>query len=255
MATPTDIMGTILGVEKKQQAISEEKIPSVVSVEYLNLVTNEGLRSLALDQIQQIRFVDDRLNRELHQALAVLATGHDSQKKLVTVLFDGEGPWQARLAYMMETPVCKTSYRLLLNQDGSPFLQGWAIVENTTDHDWDAVQLSLMSGRPISFIMDLYQPLYTDRPVVEPELHASLRPSVHEDAMDTPRSMEPTSKSKKLAGRRDRVQPEAFAAGQAMMQTAPSSESALQMDMTQGVSAAAGARRQESCFSIRYRHR
>ena len=35
-----------------------------------------------------------------------------------------------------------------------------------------------MSGRPISFVEDLYQPLYIPRPVVVPELYASLRPPV-----------------------------------------------------------------------------
>jgi hypothetical protein len=36
--------------------------------------------------------------------------------------------------------------------------------------------MALVSGRPISFQMNLYDPLYVPRPVVEPELFASLRP-------------------------------------------------------------------------------
>ncbi len=63
-------------------------------------------------------------------------------------------------------------------------LQGWAIVENQTDSDWENVQLSLVSGRPISFIEDLYQPLFVTRPTVEPELYASLRPQNYAGAMD-----------------------------------------------------------------------
>src|SRR5260370_182427 len=39
--------------------------------------------------------------------------------------------------------------------------------------------MALISGRPISFQMDLYQPLFVTRPVVEPELFASLRPQVY----------------------------------------------------------------------------
>src|SRR5262249_29538414 len=38
--------------------------------------------------------------------------------------------------------------------------------------------------RPISFQMDLYQPLYVPRPVVEPELFASLRPPTYSGLMD-----------------------------------------------------------------------
>ena len=67
------------------------------------------------------------------------------------------------------------SYRLDLEDAKPPFLQGWAIIENTTDEDWKAVNLTLISGRPISFIMDLYQPLYVQRPTVVPEIYAALR--------------------------------------------------------------------------------
>jgi hypothetical protein len=38
--------------------------------------------------------------------------------------------------------------------------------------------MALVSGRPISFKMDLYQPLFIPRPTVEPDLFASLRPPV-----------------------------------------------------------------------------
>ncbi|MEI6506687.1 MAG: hypothetical protein WCO90_12560 [Planctomycetota bacterium] len=39
--------------------------------------------------------------------------------------------------------------------------------------------MSLVSGRPITFVMDLYQPLSVSRPIVEQELYASLRPQVY----------------------------------------------------------------------------
>jgi hypothetical protein len=39
--------------------------------------------------------------------------------------------------------------------------------------------MSLVSGRPISFAMDLYRPLYVPRPVVRPDLYASLLPQVY----------------------------------------------------------------------------
>ena len=85
-----------------------------------------------------------------------------------------------RVGYIQETPVWKTSYRLVLERRQAALLQGWAIVENPTEEDWNDVRLTLVSGRPISFIMDLYQPLYIPRPVVELELYASLRPQVYE---------------------------------------------------------------------------
>src|SRR5207248_1992103 len=110
----------------------------------------------------------------------------DQDKKPVTISFTGQGQRHVRIGYVVETPVWKTSYRLLLPSGGAndkPKLQGWAIVENQTDNDWADVQLSLVSGRPISFIQELYQPLYIPRPVVQPELYASLRPQTYEAGM------------------------------------------------------------------------
>ncbi len=81
-------------------------------------------------------------------------------------------------------PIWKTSYQLVLADDAKPMLQGWAIVENTTEEDWSGVHLTLVSGRPVSFIMNLYDPLYVQRPTVEPELFAGLRPQLYGQALD-----------------------------------------------------------------------
>jgi hypothetical protein len=58
-------------------------------------------------------------------------------------------------------------------------LQGWAIVENQTESDWNNVSLSLISGRPISFVMDLYAPQYVTRPTVVQQSYGELRPQVY----------------------------------------------------------------------------
>ena len=185
---PTKIVGTILGVEKRKKPVGDK---DTVEVEYLTLLTDDGLRSVALESVGRIKLADEKLDAELRQALAVLATGKSKDKKSVTLSFTGAGKRPVRVGYIQESPIWKTSYRLVLGNnnaalqadnnaalqaDEKPLLQGWAIVENTTEEDWNDVGLTLISGRPISFVMDLYQPLYVDRPVVQPELYASLRP-------------------------------------------------------------------------------
>jgi hypothetical protein len=50
--------------------------------------------------------------------------------------------------------------------DQQPIIQGWAVVENATDEDWTDVRLTLASGRPVSFTMDLQTPLIMLRPTV-----------------------------------------------------------------------------------------
>ena len=195
VTAPNSIAGTLLGVEKKAEFVGDGPQRRIIEQEYVNLVTEEGFRSLPLAQIQRIKLNNPGLNEELRQALAVLATSHDAQKKTVSMTFDGTGNRQARVAYLNETPVWKTSYRLVLEDDKSPYLQGWAIVENQTEQDWRNVKLSLVSGRPISFVMDLYQPLYNPRPVIQPELYANLTPQVYGDAMDELKPAAPAPRS------------------------------------------------------------
>jgi hypothetical protein len=175
------LKGTVVGVERQKQQVIKD---TVLEVDLLNLYTAEGLRSLPLPQVQRVRFANSFLDTELKRALEVLASSHDTQKRVVSLSFTGEGKRPVRVGYVVENPVWKTSYRMVLDKGSKPFLQGWAIVDNATDEDWGNVRVTLVSGRPISFRMDLYQPLYVPRPLVELELFASLRPPVHGGALD-----------------------------------------------------------------------
>jgi hypothetical protein len=197
VTAPNPIVGTLLGVEKKTESIGEGSQHRIVEQEYVTLLTEDGFRSISLANVQRIKLTNPALNTELHQALARLATNHDGQKKTVSITFDGTGNRQTRVAYLTETPVWKTTYRLVLDENKAPYLQGWAIVENQTSQDWRNVKLSLVSGQPISFTMDLYQPLYNPRPLVQPELYANLKPQTYGDAMDElkPMASAPSARS------------------------------------------------------------
>ncbi len=174
------ITGTILGVEKRKVKVGDN---DTLEVAILNLLTDEGLRSVSLETVGRIRLLNPKLDEELRQALLLLASAHDSDKKSVSLHFHGQGSRRVRVGYVQESPIWKTTYRLVLDDDEQPLLQGWAIVENTTEQDWNQVDLTLISGRPISFLMDLYEPLYVPRPLVEPELFASLRPQTYTESL------------------------------------------------------------------------
>src|SRR5439155_1010595 len=150
--------GKILGVEVKPAGGKD-----AAAVEILNLWCDEGVRSIPLAEARQIKFLNPTVEREVQRALEVLAAGHDSQKKSVSLHFTGSGKRGVRVGYVVESPLWRTSYRLLVNKDGKPFLQGWALVQNPTGEDWKDVRMALVSGRPISFKMDLYQPTYAQR--------------------------------------------------------------------------------------------
>ena len=172
---PGTMSGTVVGVEKQKVAVGKD----TVEVEMLNLWCADGMRSLKMSDLQRVRFLNPIMDSEFRKALETLALSHDTQKKAVSINFEGEGKRNVRVGYVIENPIWKTSYRLVMDKKEKPYLQGWAVVENPTDEDWKDVRMALVSGRPISFQMDLYQPLYVPRPVVEPELFASLRPPTY----------------------------------------------------------------------------
>ena len=181
--------GTLLGVEHQQRPGKKEGDENY-TVAVLNVMADGVIRSVELSQLQSLELEDKQLQEELSRALAAVAQARGKDNKPVVIQFAGEGDRRVRLGYVIETPIWKTSYRLILPTanaaDQKPILQGWAIVENQTDTDWKDVQLALVSGRPISFVQDLYQPLYIPRPVVKPDLYASLKPQEYEGALSTP---------------------------------------------------------------------
>jgi len=162
-----EVGGTIMNVEERPTILTAPNNggQTVAKLPWINLVTADGVRSVNLTQVLGFRILDKGLDAELNKALAAIAEHRADRVKTVDVSFAGQGAFPAMIAYVHEMPMWKTSYRLVLpeptekSEGGSPTIQGWALVENTTDEDWKDVKLSLVAGRPVSFQMDLYEPL------------------------------------------------------------------------------------------------
>jgi hypothetical protein len=156
---PDTLVGRIVSVEQKPT-----KDPGVLRP-YVVLLTNTGLRSVSLDDAQALRFTDKGIADDFDRALALILGARDDKNRRLDVRLPGAGTRQAAIGYVIAAPVWKVSYRLDLAPN-KPQLQGWAIVDNPSDQDWKGVALSLVSGRPVSFIQNLYTPLYLERPTI-----------------------------------------------------------------------------------------
>ena len=168
------LTGVIVGVEQ-QNTIWDR---GVTTQHTLNLLAEDGLHSVPLTDVRRIKVNDAKLNEELRQALAAVAQGRDANKRPLTLTFSGPGRRRVLVGYIAEAPAWQTTYRLVLGD--TPLLQGWALVQNTGQDDWNNARLSLVSGRPISFIQDLYTPLYVHRPTVQPRIPASPTPQTYD---------------------------------------------------------------------------
>ena len=253
------IAGTILGVERKHKAVNEKG--PVVEVWVVNLIAGGSIRAVPLDDVLKIELEEAQLQDELNRALLALAQARDQDKKPVSITFRGDGERQVKLGYVVETPIWKTSYRLILpSADEQARLQGWAIVENQTDSDWNNVSLSLVSGRPISFIQELYQSLYMPRPVVQPELFASLRPQTYDAGLDKDRPVEQFAENKEGRPmdmlRKAPAQPSAKSRGQVRREESYAGNAAAEsvgggpggIDATAGITSVASAGRVGELF-------
>jgi hypothetical protein len=173
------VRGTVLGVEEQQKSVGDD----ILSYMVVNLVTDAGIVEVPVWHMKSVRLLDEELSGDLNQALAAIAANRDVSKRQVSLSFMGDGNRQVAVGYLLETPVWKTTYRLVA-EDEESFLQGWAIVENTTDEDWRNVRMALVSGRPISFVQNLYEPLYAYRPEVPVSVQVAAVPRVYEGAVD-----------------------------------------------------------------------
>ncbi|MBC7833758.1 MAG: hypothetical protein H7Y88_01480 [Phycisphaerales bacterium] len=203
--------GTILGTEQRQVPGGERSGP--MNAHFLTLVTDAGIKSVPVAEISSFRLLDKALAEELAKALGALAEQRAETSKSVDIRFAGEGARKVVVAYVHEMPVWKTSYRLILpeaeaskdgptarpnegskpgagggsvssGKAGESVLQGWAIVENTTDQDWTDVRLALVAGRPVSFQMDLYEPLYVYRPEIAVPTVAGVSPRQYQGGVN-----------------------------------------------------------------------
>ncbi len=150
--------------------------------EFLTLMLDSGeMRTVDLGAASGIRFPDVKLQGQFKDYLGALSAARSKDKRSVYIDSSDAKERQVVASYMIPTAVWKSSYRLIFGDKGQPTLEGWAIVDNTTGEDWTKVQLSLVSGRPISFVSQLYPPRYVQRPGAELADDAAARPVVHDE--------------------------------------------------------------------------
>jgi hypothetical protein len=166
ISAPGPISGRIVGIEYRPQMSA---MGGVTHDPWLSLYTDQGIKMFNLKDIAALNFKDSQINEDLKRALDLIVLSRNSRSRDLALNLPGSGSRRVSLSYVIPAPVWKVSYRLDLGRDktgGKPLFQGWAIVDNDSDSDWNKVELSLVAGRPASFIQNLYPPYYLSRPVL-----------------------------------------------------------------------------------------
>jgi hypothetical protein len=169
--------GAILTVERKE--VRGEK--STIIAPFLVIASESGeISTFDLNEIRSVKLLDEGTRRDLTEFANASASARRRDAKTISVTSEGTGQREMIVSYTIAAPIWKTTYRVVLDKEGKPFFQGWAIVDNISDEDWQDVQLSLVSGTPISFIQPIQQPFYRYRPVVPIPQDLQVQPQVYE---------------------------------------------------------------------------
>lgn len=157
----------------------------------ISVLTVNGLQQAVLEDIEALRFTDPALQDQVQKALIAINEHRAHDRRALRLQVTGESKRTVRAGYVVEAPLWKTSYRLSLAANPQPNaptpsrLQGWALLENMSGHDWEGVELTLASGSPVTFRQALYQAYYVKRPAVPVEVLGRVLPRPDTGAVAT----------------------------------------------------------------------
>lgn len=179
------VTGRIVSVQEETVALNDGK--ATTKRTRVTLLTDRGLQQFILEEAENLQFADAALREKVSNALLAIQNNRAKDARTIELSARGQGQRTVRVAYIVEVPVWKASYRLTLPADPAAArsaLQGWATVENLSGQDWKDVDLTLVSGRPVAFRQALYEAYYVKRPEVPIEVAGKLMPGVDRGGVD-----------------------------------------------------------------------
>ncbi|MDP8219631.1 MAG: hypothetical protein P9M03_13000, partial [Candidatus Theseobacter exili] len=176
---PDNIKGALIGI-RKRKTYHDKFLAEQLVLDILDETGN--FRSFLLDDIKNLRITDPQLRNEVSECLNRIYEYGKKDVNNLRIFTKGNKSRQILIGYVVESPVWKTSYRIVFSDNKKPFFEGWAIADNLSGEDWKNISLSFVSGMPVSFVYDLYTPVYRERPSIKVEQELSAVPMQAEEA-------------------------------------------------------------------------
>lgn len=173
VSEPVSATGRIVSVVPET---STTKDGAEVTRHRMSILTTDGLVQFVLEEARGIKFTNEALDAKVTGALAALASNRQRELRNLKITARGEGTRTLTVGFVIEAPLWKTSYRLVNGPDNKTRMQGWAIIENASGADWNNVELTLVSGNPVTFRQALYDKYYVSRQTVPVEVLGRVMP-------------------------------------------------------------------------------
>jgi hypothetical protein len=146
------VTGRLVGLHAEPEGTAGQPIER----RFLVVLTSEGFQKVPLGELQKLRFQDEAVQTEIDKALQrnfqQIKPGSTFVELALTTDLDEA---EATVQYTIPAAAWKISYRLRKLDDGRFEFQGFAIVDNNTEEDWNDFLISVVTGEPITFSTDL----------------------------------------------------------------------------------------------------
>lgn len=172
------------------EVIGFEDVPAAESSwdrRVLLRVANDRIGLYPLRDVRGVTLLEapSRADLELLVDRTRAATAGDN--RIVQIGLEGKAE-DLRVAYVVPAPVWRVTYRVARGKnergEATTNLIAWGIVHNPADEDLEEVELTLTTGQPVSFVIDLYHPKNVRRVQVEESSRAlSAAPTAYGMAM------------------------------------------------------------------------
>ncbi|MDE1153124.1 MAG: DUF4139 domain-containing protein [Micavibrio sp.] len=181
--------GKLLQVVPEEVALRDDK---TMTKNRISIMTDDGMKSALMEDLESVTFEDAKIRAEISRALDSIRQNGTAERRVLSVNLLGDGARDVTLSYVVDAPLWKTAYRMVVPEAGAKkgMLQGWAVVENMTASDWKKVDLTLVSGNPVTFRQSLYQSYYVSRPEIPVQVFGRVMPRIDDGNTATAADME-----------------------------------------------------------------
>ncbi len=182
------VTGKIIGTETVEKLSKFDKIIQKILV---LLQDDDIIVKIPFSEVRSFEILNEEIKKDLKFFLDTVIAGKKKDSKKIVINCESGGvddiDRNIFVSYIREAPIWKTSYRLIMSKkqamEQKCLLSGWGLIENTTNQDWEDIELSLISGLPVSFRYNFYFPIYIQRPVIQPPKVLSARPTEIEEGL------------------------------------------------------------------------
>ena len=158
----TPLECVLLGVD----SVDERSANGTVQKVYLVYQSTDGVIGRApVEYIQGVGFNDESVRMEIQKALKMNFQKIKPDSTLLDLSLSADQATDAVVQYTI--PVAAWKMRYSIREDKGKFtLEGAAIIDNSTDEDWDNFRISVVTGNPISFNTDIAEVVLPQRKMV-----------------------------------------------------------------------------------------